>query len=620
MLSGLSMPGHFYSPFDHFGGPSLLDWNGDGWLDIFATNHHPGNAKLSAAEKWDLALNTVGGPLAREALVDIIQYVPFGSTETDPAAFDAHGTVLLDLDRDGVLDLYVAQGTRQGTDTSFDSANGLFWGELHASALTPRLSGGRLAAVNAGLDCTGCRSYGVYVADVNGDGFLDVLVLNFERAQPPILPSRLFLNRGPTQSRSFEESAVVSDHATAAVLTDFDQDGFATELVVLRTQGIAAGESPLRVYRWNSVEALDVADLTPSSEAVGWGSVTDLGWDGGAIATGDFNGDGIVDLTILNNRLGRLYFYYSSRARAAPLLSQQQNTSGVAALVDLRDLGCDASTLHVADFDLDGNVELLVICKDAGTSLMLQRVGGEWMTMRHPESARRRLSLGEDLREEGPLDGVSLLRLGQLSGASADAAMGSLSEQSTHHNRSFVEWCCAAKAACATSTGMWQGYGISALCRRQQGRVDGASVFDFDNDGFMDVALCSNKERCHLFRNQHFWWGRNSYIAFTLRGVTSNHYGIGATVLLTWSDDSGTERVQLRELNAVSHGPGCHGSNDHRLVFGLGPSGSPLRVVVRWPSRTVDTHDDAALLRARTNTMESVGDGRLMLTLEEGAS
>ena len=56
-------------------------------------------------------------------------------------------------------------------------------------------------------------------------------------------------------------------------------------------------------------------------------------------------------------------------------------------------------------------------------------------------------------------------------------------------------------------------------------------------------------------------------------------------VLLTWSNGSGgAKRVQLREVNAVSYGPGCHGGADHRLVFGLGPFGRALKVVVRWPS------------------------------------
>ena len=42
--------------------------------------------------------------------------------------FDAHGGAVLDLDRDGLLDLYVSQGAVGGTDTSFHSENGLFWG------------------------------------------------------------------------------------------------------------------------------------------------------------------------------------------------------------------------------------------------------------------------------------------------------------------------------------------------------------------------------------------------------------------------------------------------------------------------------------------------------------
>ena len=35
----LRAKGHVAAHYTKFGGPYLVDWDGDGWMDIFATNH-----------------------------------------------------------------------------------------------------------------------------------------------------------------------------------------------------------------------------------------------------------------------------------------------------------------------------------------------------------------------------------------------------------------------------------------------------------------------------------------------------------------------------------------------------------------------------------------------------
>jgi hypothetical protein len=133
--------------------------------------------------------------------------------------FDAHGGAVLDLDRDGLLDLYVSQGAVGGTDTSYHSENGLFWG-------TPdgRLVGGRGTAREAGLLCRGCRGYNVAVADVDGDGLLDIISCNKDRNDDNAIPSRLWLNRPTAASRrNFAYVPQFAVYSSSALMTDFDQ-------------------------------------------------------------------------------------------------------------------------------------------------------------------------------------------------------------------------------------------------------------------------------------------------------------------------------------------------------------------------------------------------------------
>ena len=62
---------------------------------------------------------------AVEYVVGYAEHEPLGGMKE---RFDAHGGAVIDLDRDGLLDLYVAQGAVRGTDTTYHSENGLFWG------------------------------------------------------------------------------------------------------------------------------------------------------------------------------------------------------------------------------------------------------------------------------------------------------------------------------------------------------------------------------------------------------------------------------------------------------------------------------------------------------------
>ena len=144
----------------------------------------------------------------------------------------------------------------------------------------------------------------------------------------------------------------------------------------------------------------------------------------------------------------------------------------------------------------------------------------------------------------------------------------------------WLEACCADPVVCKAAHGVQLHHLAAFICPRLDAggnRWQGVSVVDLNNDGFLDLMPCSTRCRVYLNRGTG-----NSYIAFRLVGTISNEYGIGATVLLAWrAEPAGAVRLQLRELNAVSSGGASRfGSIDHRLVFGLGAAGVPVRVEV----------------------------------------
>ena len=105
---------------------------------------------------------------------------------------------------------------------------------------------------------------------------------------------------------------------------------------------------------------------------------------------------------------------------------------------------------------------------------------------------------------------------------------------------------------------------------------DGRAVAlaDLGNHGALDVIVANQRGPLLVYRNA-VQAGRH-WVDFQLEGTASNRSAIGARVELRWND-----KVQVQE---VSGGSGFSAQNQRRLHFGLGPSNTVDRVVIRWPS------------------------------------
>lgn len=100
--------------------------------------------------------------------------------------------------------------------------------------------------------------------------------------------------------------------------------------------------------------------------------------------------------------------------------------------------------------------------------------------------------------------------------------------------------------------------------------------FDFDNDGDLDVLVTNNDAPPALFENH----GGNSsnWLRIELRGRLSNSFGVGARIVLT--SDSGAQ-IQTREVSASSN----FMSQDEVIVhFGLGAADRVDTLTIDWPA------------------------------------
>jgi hypothetical protein len=111
-----------------------------------------------------------------------------------------------------------------------------------------------------------------------------------------------------------------------------------------------------------------------------------------------------------------------------------------------------------------------------------------------------------------------------------------------------------------------------ALQNTRVGR--GLAVADFDNDGFLDVAISSLGRRAVLLRNRGV--SKNNWIEIRAEGTTSNRFGLGATVRVQTPG-----ALQVREINnAASY----ESANDIRLHVGVGAAKTIPQIEILWPS------------------------------------
>lgn len=127
----------------------------------------------------------------------------------------------------------------------------------------------------------------------------------------------------------------------------------------------------------------------------------------------------------------------------------------------------------------------------------------------------------------------------------------------------------------------------------------GIVVFDFDNDGDLDVFLANQNAEPQLFRNDNP--GRHRGVILKLepqpgRGVTRDAVGTRVTLV-------GEKDMQIRERDG---GNGYSGQSDPRIHFGLGRQRTAKLIEIRWP--------DGGL-----QYMENVPGGRVTVVKQDPA-
>jgi enediyne biosynthesis protein E4 len=323
------------------GGVGLLDYDGDGQLDIFFAQGGPLKPTLGSARLADVLLHNLGGRF--EDVSSRLGLSPKGYGQ---------GVAIADYDGDGDPDVYV---TRYGRNTLWrnDRDRGQF------TDVTDE----------AGVGC-GSWSLGAAFADYDGDGDLDLFVANyfkFDQARAPFrvnpvtgradyglprdfagLPDVLYRNEGNGRFHDVTQAAGVagSGRGMGVLAADLDGDGWIDWLV--------ANDAENNVLWRNRGDGTfqDVADQLGIA-VNGQGQVeANMG-----IAWGDTDGNSLADVLITHffGEHATLWRAFAD-SHSGILYQDQTNEAGLA--VDSRPLTGWGTVL--ADFDQDGRLDLLV--------------------------------------------------------------------------------------------------------------------------------------------------------------------------------------------------------------------------------------------------------------------
>src|SRR5438874_1945111 len=354
------------------GGLCALDYNNDGWVDLFVVNSYS-QADLGRWQKH--------GGLPRSALFRNIKgrFTNVSRRSQADLAVRGEGCVTADFNSDGFTDLYI---TTAGYDRLlWNNGDGTF---------------------TEGARASGIRHYGWHagaaVADVNGDGRPDLFVAGYTDPNVPVPGSAagfpnnfsgvrdlLYLNVGRDRHghSRFREVGVQAgleaarfDHSLGAAFSDFDGDG-RLDLYV------ANDGDPNRLYQnvaWPGGRKADPAGLGFRFEeraAIAGAADPNAGM---GIAAADFNGDGRTDLLISNSR-GQPHAVYTGQPPLASGSSFSDVHAAFAPAFGKTFTGWGASWV---DLDLDGKPDLVLanggipvtnLARDAQPIQVLENMG-----------------------------------------------------------------------------------------------------------------------------------------------------------------------------------------------------------------------------------------------------
>ncbi len=474
----------------------------------------------------------------------------------------------------------------------------------------------------AGLQSSKPWTTGIALADVNGDGLLDIYVCHAGKADPAQRANELFINQGLNAHGvpTFKEMAAsygIADEGwtTHAAFFDYDRDGYLDLFVVNNSPKpvVTMGEQNTRAVRdsfggdklYHNVRGQFV-DV--SAQAGIYGSEIGLGL---GVAVSDFNRDGWPDIYVSNDFFERDYLYLNNGNGTFREVLEQEMPS-----ISYASMGLDA-----ADIDNDGWPDLFVADMLPEDEFRYKTMAS-FQTWEQEEAAAAKgfhHQYTRNVLQRNNGDGT-FSEIGQLAGvAQTDWSWSALitdldldggkdlyvtngiardlteqdylaflaNDQTMREATRGQHVDFLGLIGKMTSTPLvhyafrnegnyrfaneTQAWGLA-----QPGFGNGAAYGDLDGDGAPDLVVNNVNQEASIYRNNaRTVLPDNHYLQVKLDGEGPNRFAIGAKVTL----EAGVQTLYQEEEPSR----GFESSVDYILTFGLGKVDTVRSVTVEWP-------------------------------------
>lgn len=528
---------------------------------------------------------------------NIIEYLYF---------YNGGGVSIGDINNDGLPDIYLS--SNQGHNKLY-----LNKGNFEFEDITDK----------AGVASPNPWKTGITMADVNGDGFLDIYVCRVSGYKGLEGKNELYINNGDL---TFTEMAAdygldFQGFSTQAAFFDYDGDGD-LDMYLLnhavhteRSYGRASlrhidhGQAGDRLFR-NNLEQGIIGFTSVTSEAGIYSSQIGYGL---GIGIGDLNNDGWPDIYVSNDFNENDYLYLNNKDGTFREVSEQAigHSSRFSMGNDL------------ADFNNDGWVDILALDMQPENEVILKRSAGEDafeiydLKLRFGygrQVAQNTLQLNNGngtfseiaqlagiyatdwswsaLFADFDLDGFKdifisngILRrpndMDYINFITNRELPGGLVQNPDLENMKLVQKMPSGNVPnyFFKNNGDLTFQNVAANWSDQKpGISNGAAYADLDNDGDLDLVVNHINQPASIYKNmlmEKSGENKPSYLKIKLKGGKNNHFGIGAKLYAFHN-----EKVILYENNNTR---GFQSSVEPSLHMGLGGAQALDSLLVVWP-------------------------------------
>ena len=552
--------------------------------------------------------------------------------------YNGGGVAIGDINNDSLPDIFF---------TANQKKNRLYLnkGNLHFEDITEK----------AGVGGTMTWSTGVSMADVNGDGLLDIYVCNSGDVEGRNKKNELYINNG---NLSFSEKAKEYNldnegFSTHAAFFDYDLDGD-LDCYILNN----SFRDPAKIELYKKVRELpssgghrlmrnDGNIFTDVTQQAGIYS-SDIAF-GLGVGVSDLNGDRLPDIYISNDFWERDYLYINKgNGKFSEELPSRINYCSTSSM------GAD-----IADINNDGYPEIFTTDMLPGDNYRLKTTMA--FDPYHLEDMKYRANFHYQITQNclHLNDGnAEFSEVAQLSGVDAtDWSWGALIfDFENDGNKDIFVSNGILKDIMSMDFLEFKANQVNTINTNKQGKLDyrkfisqipskplqnyafsnvghlmfknnatklglsqssfsnGAAYGDLDNDGDLDLVVNNINSSSFLYRNDANQRSGNHFLKVKFKGPAKNLFGIGTEVRL-WNKDG---IKVLQNFNTR----GFQSSIEPSLLFGLGKETSIDSLQVTWPDGKIQVltnvkADQTITLKNTDAAIKNVGDIQIEQTFEE---